>query len=238
MKKYDLDRGDRLIKNGKKLYRVIALKDIPRHGIKAGDKGGYIQFKKNLSQYGSAWVDERAIVMGNARVEGRALVYGDVVLTDNAIVKGDAKIGGNTAISGDTVIFGKVSIDNTVCVWKDSACGALAYASRNAELEAKYSRIEISGKTTIFDEVEITGNVIVRNSILFGKLRLYGNSSVIDCAGRIHNNGMISFRIGAYSAECLTFKKRGLIVCASTSKVKIKKVESAKADKNAITAVS
>ena len=227
MKKYDLDRGDYLVKNGKKHYRVVALRDIPEHGIKAGDKGGYIRLKKNLSQKGSSWVDERAIVTDNARVSGSALIYGDVLLTDNTLVKGRAIVGGNTVISGDTVIFGHVYIDNPVCTYKDSGtCGTLGYASRNAAREVRYTRISISGKTRIFDEVKITGNVIIKNSVLFGKLYLYGNSSVIDNAGRIHANGTITYTIKAFNMERMSSKRRLLLVTASKKPaVKAQKVD-------------
>lgn len=214
--KYDLDRGDYLIKNGKKVYRCIAKVDIPIHGVKAGDKGGYIQYKKNLSQKGKAWIGERAIVMDGAYVSGNALVDGDAILTGNVVVKGNARIGGNTEISGNVQIFGNARIDNVVPCWKDSPAGPLR-ATRNAENEPRYTKIIISGESKIFDDVVITGNTIVKNAVLFGKLKLYGYSSVIGRSGRIHDNGTISLEIGVFSPENLSFKKRGLIIQPSKS---------------------
>jgi len=46
------------------LCRIEATKDIPRFGIKSGDKGGWVEKKSNLS--GNAWVSGNACVSGNA----------------------------------------------------------------------------------------------------------------------------------------------------------------------------
>ena len=70
--------------NGSVLYRIRALRDLPRHGVKAGDLGGYVEGTHNLS--GDAWVADHAWVSGNAQVAGRALVAG------NARVYGDADV--------------------------------------------------------------------------------------------------------------------------------------------------
>ena len=38
------------------LHRIVALRDIPKHRVKAGDLGGFVRSEKNLSQYGDAMV--------------------------------------------------------------------------------------------------------------------------------------------------------------------------------------
>ncbi len=76
------------------LYRVAALVDIPRHGVKAGDLGGYVESEKSLSHYGDAWVGGDARVFKNARVKDNALV------TDSAELKQKAKALENTVVSG------------------------------------------------------------------------------------------------------------------------------------------
>ncbi|MFN7611367.1 MAG: hypothetical protein ACK5QX_10605, partial [bacterium] len=56
---------------GIKLFRIEALVDIPKWGVKAGDKGGWIEKEENLAQVsGNAWV------YGDAQVSGDAQVYG------------------------------------------------------------------------------------------------------------------------------------------------------------------
>ena len=51
---------------GTNLYRIRALIDIPKAGVKAGDLGGFLQSEKNLSVSGNAWVYGDARVSGNA----------------------------------------------------------------------------------------------------------------------------------------------------------------------------
>lgn len=64
--------------------------------IKAGDAGGWIESEFNLSQEGSAWIDQGAVVFGKSVVKGDAWVGGEktaicgkVVVCDNAIVFSD-----------------------------------------------------------------------------------------------------------------------------------------------------
>lgn len=87
MKKYKLDLTEYIFFKGWKLYRVVALRDIPEHGVNAGDKGGWVAWKTNskkdiLSQQGSCWVG------GDAKVFGEVLVSDDALITDNAVVQG------------------------------------------------------------------------------------------------------------------------------------------------------
>lgn len=64
------------------LRRIVALRDFA--GVKAGDKGGWIEKESNLSQFGNAWVYGNAWVSGNARVFGDAWVSGDAWVRNNS----------------------------------------------------------------------------------------------------------------------------------------------------------
>ena len=77
MKKYELTNETKTLADDKVLYRIRALLDIPRHGVKAGDLGGLIEKEYNLSQYGDAWISSNAKVYGDARVCGDARVSGE-----------------------------------------------------------------------------------------------------------------------------------------------------------------
>ena len=68
------------------LHRIRALRDIPEHGVTAGDLGGWIESERNLAQSDNAWVYGDVCVYGNARVSGDAQVYG------SARVYGDARL--------------------------------------------------------------------------------------------------------------------------------------------------
>ena len=59
---------------GLKLYRIEALRDIPKLGIKTGYFGGFIESECNLSQEGDCWVFDNAWVYGDALISGNAQV--------------------------------------------------------------------------------------------------------------------------------------------------------------------
>ena len=119
MKKYELTK-EAIKVEGKKLYRIRAIVDFG--DTKAGDLGGYIEGKKNLDQYGNAWVSgdarvyndafvtEGARVCGDARVYGNAWVYGDARVYGNARVFGNAQVCGNVWVRGDAQVCGNARV--------------------------------------------------------------------------------------------------------------------------------
>ena len=83
--KYEILKDEFIEFDGRKLYRIKALKDF--RNVKEGKFGGYIESEQNLSQEGDAWVSGDAQVYGDARVYGNALVYGNArVYGNNAVV--------------------------------------------------------------------------------------------------------------------------------------------------------
>ena len=54
------------------LYRIEALKDF--NDVKQGDKGGFIENEKNLSQSDDCWVYDNAEVYGNGKIGGNTVV--------------------------------------------------------------------------------------------------------------------------------------------------------------------
>ena len=65
--------------DGVTLYRIEALKTFG--DVKSGDKGGYIQQEKNLSQERYCWVFDNAMVYDNAEVYDNAMVFGDAMVS-------------------------------------------------------------------------------------------------------------------------------------------------------------
>ena len=68
------------------LHRIRAVRDLPQHGVRVGDLGGFVESSDNVS--GEAWVSGKALVFGEALVCGEALV------SDKAWVSGDAVVRG------------------------------------------------------------------------------------------------------------------------------------------------
>jgi hypothetical protein len=95
-------------------FRIRALRDIPRHGVKAGDLGGYVVSPDNLSQEGDCWIGKGCSavadskIMGNALITGNVVTWGFVEVRDNAVVKGSVDIRGCKAqVYGNALIIGE-----------------------------------------------------------------------------------------------------------------------------------
>lgn len=74
MKKYELTTNTKMYL-GKKLFQIRAL--IAFGNVEAGELGGWLEKKENLSQEGDCWVT------GNGRVTGNSRVTGNGWVTDN-----------------------------------------------------------------------------------------------------------------------------------------------------------
>lgn len=98
--KYEIFKDEFIEFDGRKLYRIKALKDF--RDVKKGTVGGYIESERNLLHEGDAWVS------GNAWVYGNAQVY------VNAQVSGDARVSGNARVLNrhSVVWFSNVGIKN------------------------------------------------------------------------------------------------------------------------------
>ena len=58
--------------NGVKLYRIEALKNFGV--VKKGDKGGFVQSEKNLSQLDNCWIYDNSKAFGNSFVRQNAVL--------------------------------------------------------------------------------------------------------------------------------------------------------------------
>ena len=95
------------------LHRIRAL--VSFGDIVAGDVGGWIEYEKNLSHSGDAWVSGDAQVFGDARVSGDAWVSGNAQVFGNARVSGDARVYGNAWVSGNAQVYSNARV-TPICV--------------------------------------------------------------------------------------------------------------------------
>ena len=128
-KKYELTKETKTLADGTVLHRIRALRDIPRHGVEAGELGGWAEKESNLSQKdGDAWVSGDAKVSGNAWVSGNAKVSDNATVCGNAKVFGDAWVSGNAEVSDNATVCGNAKVYGNAKV-----CGN-AKVSGNAEV--------------------------------------------------------------------------------------------------------
>ena len=175
MRKYELTEETKTLVGGTVLRRIRALRDIPRHGVKAGELGGFVESEDNLSQDGDAWVYGDAKVYGNAnvfdnaKVSGDATVYGDAWVYGNAWVSGDARVYGDTCVSGNAYVLDNARVYGDACV------------SGNAK---------VSGDATVYGDAWVSGNTkvygnacVLGDDQVSGDARVFGNALV---SGKTH----------------------------------------------------
>ena len=100
MKKYELTTEVK-VELGVTLHRIRALVDIVRHGVKAGDLGGWVEKESNLDQEHDAWVYDDARVYGDAQVckTAHVLTVGPIGSRDDTTTFFRAKFSAGFAIS-------------------------------------------------------------------------------------------------------------------------------------------
>lgn len=95
----------------KDLTSLIGVKTLFRiQRISNKELGGYIESEANLSQEGTSWVFENAVVFGNAKVYGNAWVSGDAWVSENAQVYEEARVYGNAQVSGNARVSGETDV--------------------------------------------------------------------------------------------------------------------------------
>lgn len=146
-------------------YRIIAERDIPLHGVKAGDLGGYVSHENTLSQDGECWVGGTARVESGewtyeSNIAGNALITGHSMISSSTIW-GNAILDGNTqcyssTISDDTFIDGDIQISESVISGK----------------------IKILGTTTIIDSA-FQGSGLLDGKVTINKAKLIGDMQFV-----------------------------------------------------------
>ena len=163
-KKYQLLLDDAIVREGRKLYRIQALRDVC-YSVKEGKVGGYVESEANLSHEGKSWLFDDACAYEDARVEGDARMHwhatlrgkaklsGDAMLWDQAIVQGEAKVGGGSRLKDQVVVGGKAVVKGMVRLYGFVHVGGSAYL----EGEEKEVPLEILGTTMIHGDTIIQG---------------------------------------------------------------------------------
>ena len=197
--------------DNRKLYRIEALKDFSN--VKKGDKGGFVESEKNLSQYkdcwiydnakvyGNTWVFDNAKVKGYAKVYGNAKVFGDAWVFENAEIYGNAKvfedacvfenaeIYGNAMVYGDAEVFGNAMVYGEATIYGNARIGGGAYVYGSAKICGAAmigDKAKVYGSTLIYGNAMIYGDaVICVNARVYGEAEIKGNAMISNCSDYI-----------------------------------------------------
>ena len=191
------------------VYRIQALRDIPEHGVKAGDAGGFVSNDSNLSQTDSCWIADDAEVLNQAAVMHNAFVGGNASVAtspaawaspiyllnnariiDNAVVRNytstpqrHMQISENAVISGNAYIENVGFILGSAKISDEVQLHGCQTIKDNAEIfghAVLYQGVEVLGKSKVSGNVVLNSHALVRNSILDGSLQ-------VPRSGRVEN---------------------------------------------------
>ena len=172
-KKYKLTE-ETINVNGRTLYRIEALKDFAN--IKKGDKGGFIENEKNLSQsddcwvYGNARVYNNAVVYDNAKVCNYANVFEYAEVCGNAVVYCEAKVYGNAMVYGNAKVYHYADVYGNAQVYDNASVCDNAQVYDNAKV---FENAEVSFDAKVYDDAKVYEYAMVQ-----GNAKVYGNAEV------------------------------------------------------------
>ena len=161
--------------SNRKLYRIEALKDFS--DVKKGEKGGFVENERNLSQENNCWIYDDAKVFDNASVFENAIVSGNACIKDNASVFGNAIVSGNAKIYGYAKIYGIALIYENAIVCEN----AKVY-----EFAKVYSNAEIFSDATVISDSDY---IIFKNWWSSGRCFTWTRSNNMWTVGCFHGTG-------------------------------------------------
>ena len=158
-KKYELT--DITMKFGERtLYRIKALKDFS--DVKAGDFGGWIESKENLSQEGNCWIYDEAMCMDHAKVCDNCAMHDFSAMFDNSRMHDTA------VMVDDTMAFDySIMYDNSIMFGSSKR-----YDNSIMRGDSKmHDCSTISGHSEMLGDSELCGDSELKEKEkLFGKL--------------------------------------------------------------------
>ena len=140
------------------LHRIRALRDIPKHGVKKGDLGGFVESYDNLSD--DAWVFDDAKVYGSAKVFENARVCGDAEVLGNAEVYEDAFVAGYASVFGHAQVFNDAQVIGNAQVYGDALVAGDAVLRGAAEV---YENAKVFGSALVVGDAYISGDAEVKS---------------------------------------------------------------------------
>lgn len=199
--KFELLKGDKhtIVVAGRRYYRIRALRRIERPfglpPVEPGDLGGYVASAHLLSDKGSCWVADGAVVSG--------CVEDDAQVTGSAFVGGESVVGGKSWVSDCAqVVSGAKVCDSVVCgfaqvvgVVDEGVSGCSSHVER-CTVVSGYSRV--SGRSRVYGGAKVTrfsqvsgsavvgGNVQLRKgAVVAGGVVVVSERGLVDLCGDV-----------------------------------------------------
>lgn len=196
-KKYEILKNKSVIHksivyNGRRLYRITALKDfvtVDGRKVYKGEIGGFVESENNLSQEGTCWIFDDAIVYDDAVICDNAIVCDAAKVCNEAKVYDKAKVTGCACISKSAKVYGTAFVYGYAKVCGDAEVYGDAYIGGEVQV---YDNAKICDKARAFGEAVIFGNAkIFDSATVYDKARVLGNAQIYENA-EIFDNSYIA----------------------------------------------
>lgn len=164
--------GKTSMHKGRLLHQIVCV--TPFGEVKAGELGGWIQKKSNLSQKGNSWIKRNAKVYDDSKIYDDAVIGGFTEVCEQAEVFEHARTYGQPDISGRVKIHGHSVICNFSQIGDD------------AEV---YEHAQILGFPIVGGTSEVCGNVSINGNakLLVGVTRSQDDYVVIGPIGEYYS---------------------------------------------------
>lgn len=169
--------------------RIQALRDIPRHGVKAGDIGGYVNSSSALSHKDDCWIGGTAKVL-----QSIISPFSNIIVKGNALIDEEAEIlllprrtmsEGTIRIEDEVIIKGHARIITKSCY---------SWFSGNFQVRDEatlYNFFRGSGNAEIYGSSKVEGLRISDNAKIYGQASV-GNACIISQNAQIFNNAEVA----------------------------------------------
>ena len=117
-KKYELSDISITLNDGRKLYRIKALKDF--YNVTIGDLGGFVESEENWSQEGECWLDGNSCAYNNAKVSGNAKLYDMTIVSGNSKIYDTAILEDRCYVSGNAEVYEEANLKGDISVVDDA----------------------------------------------------------------------------------------------------------------------
>ncbi len=169
--KYKLTDETKVNDAGITLHRIEALCSFGN--VKAGDKGGWIEAERNLSQTGISWIYDNAEVWDHARI------------CQNARVRNYAKVYGHAVVTGFACVSFDANVFDDAHIYEHAQIKDHAQVHENARVHGDADIVHtsvVNGHANIFENACINGATITDDALVYGKARILGHCTVMECA--------------------------------------------------------
>lgn len=178
--KYNIDTNDKIIHQGRNLFRIISTGKIPYYP--AGRKGGYIEGRHNLSDDGISWIHNNAKVYGQAYVGEDAQVFGHAEVYDDANVTGNATVNDRAKVFGNAVVTQYGLVRDNARVFGCARVTGCARVQENGTIKHNgfiTDRCIVYGSATVTENGYLAGIVQVCGcAVIEGSVRIEGRISI------------------------------------------------------------